>query len=84
MLQMSLLSLLANWIMTISFRVTFQTFPLPWVQDAFKAGEEPILWSGSVAENLDPSGTASEETLMQALRKAHLGFYCGPVQMKQK
>ena len=34
--------------------------------------QEPILWSGSVAENLDPSGIASEETLMQALRKVHL------------
>ena len=32
--------------------------------------QEPILWSGSVAENLDPGGDIAEEKLREALQKA--------------
>lgn len=33
-------------------------------------GQEPILWSGSVAQNLDPTGTLPMEGLMKAVSKA--------------
>lgn len=75
-------SVVSNWLLVISFRFLVDIPDIPMALGAKDrlniAGEEPILWSGSVAENLDPSGTASEETLMQALRKAHLGFHGGP------
>lgn len=34
--------------------------------------QEPILWSGSVAQNLDPTGTLPMEGLMKAVSKVHL------------
>lgn len=65
----------SNWHLVISFRFSVNIPDVPIALGAKHplniAEEEPILWSGSVAENLDPSGIASEETLMQALRKAH-------------
>ncbi|CAE7546569.1 Abcc1 [Symbiodinium natans] len=34
--------------------------------------QEPVLWSGSVAENLDPTGCLPEDQLRAALAKIHL------------
>ena len=36
-----------------------------------------MLWSGTVAENLDPTKQLSEKRLLEALSKAALGIYWG-------
>ncbi|CAK8987864.1 unnamed protein product [Durusdinium trenchii] len=41
--------------------------------------QEPILWSGSMAENLDPSGRIGEEELVEALHKVHLHEMLAPM-----